>query len=564
MNLNLPRLRLGAFLAVAIMGLTATIPLIGLTWINDARSNRHVVEDRLLGLRHVLEHLVDAETGQRGYVITGKDVFLQPYHAAIASLPGELKLLEKRYAEDQALERELVAALLRHAELRLQALTHIVQVRQTQGFAAAEPLVSEGQGKRHMDEVRRTAAELMAIEARELAQRDDALRTNSWVAITLSLAGTVLTLGLLVYLARMMSRAYKHSARTAARARRTSEQLEVGMRALQRRNEEMAILGEMARVLQTEMTLAEALDVTGLFCGRLLPGTAGLIYLYRNSADLLELASHWGAWGDEPAQTIEPSACWGLRRGQVHCCGGADDLRCRHAGSVRDAPGEYNVCLPLTAYGEVLGLLSVRGVVAAEGSVSGSMEQTAAMARTISEQVALTLSNAKLRQVLREQSIKDPLTGLYNRRYMEETLTRELARAKRSGAPLSLVVADLDHFKQINDLHGHPTGDAVLRAAAAHLAGMVRASDIACRFGGEEFVLILVDCSHDAAMLTAQRICDTLRVLPIAEGGGLSVTASFGVATTSGPDPTAAALFEAADRAVYEAKRSGRDRVVAA
>ncbi len=562
MSLNLSRLKVGAFVAVAIMGFTAAIPPISLTWVNDARSNRQQVEDRLLNLRLVLELLVDAETGQRGYVITGKDDFLQPYHAALAVLPGQLRNLARLYANDGSAERKLVAELLRTVDLRLTGLARVVQVRQGQSFVAAEAIVSSGHGKHDMDEVRRIAAELSTIEARELAERDDALRANNWSAIGFSLAGTVLTLGLLAYLAWMMSRAVNEGLQSAAHARRTSEQLELGMGALKRRNEEMAILGEMSRVLQTEMTLVEALEVTGLFCSRLLPRTSGLIYLYRNSADLLEVASHWGE-GPGANSTMEPQACWGLRRGQMHCCGQASDLRCHHSADEPAGPGLYQVCLPLVAYGEVLGLLTVRGT-APEVGAQEVMDHAAAMAQTISEQVALTLSNAKLRQVLRDQSIKDPLTGLYNRRYMEETLARELARAGRSGNSLALVVADLDHFKKINDTHGHPAGDAVLRAAARHLLAMVRASDVACRYGGEEFVLILVDCSQEAAMLTAQRICDTLRDLRVVEGGlTLSVTGSFGVASTATEGLQAGALIEAADRAVYEAKRAGRDRVVA-
>ena len=563
MSINLSRLKIGAFVAVAIMGLTAAIPPISLTWVNEARSNRQQVEDRLRSLRQVLELLVDAETGQRGYVITGKDDFLQPYHAALAALPGEMRSLDRHYANDGSAERKLVADLLRNADLRLKGLARVVQVRQGQSFIAAEAIVSSGQGKHDMDEVRRIAAELGAIEARELAERDDALRVNNWFAIGFSLMGTVLTLGLLAYLAWMMSRAVNEGLQSAAQARRTSDQLELGMGALKRRNQEMAILGEMSHVLQTEMTLVEALEVTGLFCSRLLPRTSGLIYLYRNSADLLEVASHWGEVpGANP--TMEPQACWGLRRGQMHRCDQVSDLRCQHHAHEPADAGHYQVCLPLVAYGEVLGLLTVCGT-APEADAREVTDHAAAMAQTISEQVALTLSNAKLRQVLRDQSIKDPLTGLYNRRYMEETLARELARADRSGTSLALVVLDLDHFKQINDTHGHPVGDAVLRAAARHLLTMIRASDVACRFGGEEFVLILVDCTKEAAMLTAQRICDTLRALRVVEGGiSLSVTGSFGVAASVTEGLKAGALIEAADRAVYEAKHAGRDRVVAA
>ncbi|RZL02925.1 MAG: diguanylate cyclase [Rubrivivax sp.] len=542
------------------MVLTATVLPLSLTWVNDARDNRQQVEDRLTVLRHVHELLIDAETGQRGYVITGKDAFLQPYHAALSVLPAEFQTLSQRYVHNSPAERQLVNELLQNAKLRIQGLAKVVEVRQNGGFAAAEAVVTSGQGKHYMDEVRRISAELGTIEARELAERDGELRSKNWVATAFSVVSTLLSLGLLGYLAAMMARTIRRGEQSAAQAHRTSEELEHGMTTLRRRNDEMSILGEMSRLLQTEMTPVEALEVTSLFCSRLLPGTVGTIYLYRNSEDLLELAGTWGSVTAAPA--MEPQACWGLRRGQVHRHGGASDLRCTHAAQATppDSPGHFELCLPLTAYGEVLGLLNVQG-----GPAAMPMDEAAAMAQTISEQVALTLSNAKLRQVLRDQSIKDPLTGLFNRRYMEETLTRELARAQRNGTSVGIVVADLDHFKKINDTHGHPAGDAVLLAAARHMAQMIRASDVACRYGGEEFVLILPDCTRDAAMLKAQQICDSLRALQIsAAGASISVTASFGVSASPSDGDTAALLFQAADHAVYDAKRGGRNRVAAA
>lgn len=545
------------------MVLTATVLPLSLTWVNAARDNRQQVEDRLTVLRRVHELLVDAETGQRGYVITGRDDFLQPYHAALTALPEELRTLDLRYGQNSPAERQLVAALLKNTELRLQGLAKVVELRQNGGFGAAEPVVTSGQGKHHMDEVRRISGELGAIEARELADRDAELRAKNWFATAFSVASTLLSIGLLGYLATMMARTIRRGEQSAAQANRTSEALESGMANLRRHNDEMSVLGEMSRLLQTEMTPAEALEVTRLYCSRLMPGTQGTIYLYRNSEDLLELAGSWGAV-HAAAPVLEPKACWGLRRGQAHHCSGASDLRCAHAAPATASPGQFELCLPLTAYGEVLGLLNVQASAAGD-SQAMPLEQAAAMAQTISEQVALTLSNAKLRQVLRDQSIKDPLTGLFNRRYMEETLTRELARAQRNGTSVGLVVADLDHFKKINDTHGHPAGDAVLLAAARHMADMTRASDVACRYGGEEFVMILTDCNQEDAMLRAQQICDSLRQLAIsASGTSVKVTASFGVAASPADGESAAVLFQAADRAVYEAKRSGRDRVVAA
>jgi diguanylate cyclase (GGDEF)-like protein len=572
MTYNASPLKLGGLIAAAVMCFTAAVPPLSLSWVSDARAVRARNQNQLASLQRVQQLLVDAETGQRGYVITGKEEFLLPYQMAVATLPGELHLLELRYADESPSERETVREILSRTQSKLAELARTVEMRRTGGFGAVQPIISAGEGKRDMDEVRQRVAQLSMTEAQGLIALDAELNNKIWRAMLVSLASTGLTLGLLTLLATRMLRALRERERAMEQARRTSDQLTEGMGVLQRRNQEVSTLGEMSRVLQTQMSLMESLEVASVFCTRLLPGTAGEIHLFRNSADLLELA---GRWGDAPAdarggEMMEPSACWGLRRGQMHCCTRPGDLRCSHLPPLA-GDGSFDLCQPLISYGEVLGLIHVHGSAAAVAPPA-SMEQLAAMTHAIAEQVALTLSNAKLRQVLRDQSIRDALTGLYNRRYMEETLARELARAARHRTPLALVVADLDHFKKINDTHGHATGDAVLRIAARQLAALVRSSDVVCRYGGEEFVLILPDCSKEAAIAKAEELAERLRSLAVGVDGAqddpagtaIRVTASFGVAASAedGNDPRV--LFEAADRAVYAAKRAGRDRVAAA
>lgn len=555
------RLKLGGLLAAIIMAASAAVLPLSLQWVNDARHARDLVEHRVDVLQQLHEALVDAESSQRGYVITGRASFLQPYHAALTAMPLHVDRLRDRYAAAGAQERQLVADLLVSAEKRLQGLAEVVAARQDGGFAVAEAIVRSGHGRDDMSRVRSIAAQLGAREARALAALDTALRQKIGWSSAIAIASTVLNLLLLASLGAMMARAVRAGAEATQAARGTSEELERGMAALERRNAEVSTLGEMSRVLQAEMTLVEALEVTSLFAGRLLPGTAGSIYLFRNSADFLELAASWGG-APAGAPTLSPTDCWGLRRGQLHRPSGVGALRCAHCSTEGDAAPRHHLCLPLMAYGEMMGLMHVHAP--ANGTVDFESGVTR-MTRAISEQVALALSNAKLRQVLRDQSIRDPLTSLYNRRYMEETLARELSRAQRNSSPLSVVVADLDHFKKINDTHGHPAGDAVLRAAAKLVAASVRGSDVACRYGGEEFVLILPDCDKDAAVHKAHQLCEGLRMLAVNEGGdAIPVTGSFGVAAYPADGLDAELLFKAADAAVYVAKKAGRDRVMVA
>ncbi len=168
----------------------------------------------------------------------------------------------------------------------------------------------------------------------------------------------------------------------------------------------------------------------------------------------------------------------------------------------------------------------------------------------------------RLNEQLREQSIRDPLTGLYNRRYLEDTLLRELTAARRRGEPVSLVLGDIDHFKRVNDRYGHPAGDAVLRLFADLLVRHSRGSDICCRYGGEEFLVVLPGFDEAGAAARAEQWRTRLADAPLAAGGqSVACTASFGVATFPREAASPEALIAAADQALYAAKDGGRNRV---
>ncbi len=554
------RLQFAGLAVALVMSISAAVLPLSLRWINDTRLQREAAGARVEALQHTEKLLVDAETGQRGFIITGQDGFLDPYIAARRELPPALDRLVQLYSEGAPEHREEVDAIVENARRRMAGLNETVHTRRTQGYAAVEPLVSHGSGKLLMDQLRRSARTLSEHEAAQVSALDRELASRVGRAITISLVITALTLALLAHLGREVWREVREREQSARELQSASDRLGHGMAQLRARNTEISTLAEMSHVLQSDMTLLEALEVTSLYAGRLLPGTHGAIYLVRNSADLLEQAGRWGDDARHDLATLEPGSCWALRRGQLHCCKGTGDLCCRHY--IAGEREELHLCVPMVAYGEALGLMHVWCEPVPDDEALQTLKSTAV---AISEQTALSLANTKLRQVLRDQSIKDGLTGLFNRRYMEETLARELARAQRHEKPLSIVVADLDHFKAVNDTWGHPVGDHVLKLAAQQLRGAVRASDVACRFGGEEFILILPDCQKEAALLKAQELCERLRTIAMKPGTGPSqVTASFGVASYPLDAQDASALLQCADEAMYEAKRTGRNRVVAA
>jgi diguanylate cyclase (GGDEF)-like protein len=212
--------------------------------------------------------------------------------------------------------------------------------------------------------------------------------------------------------------------------------------------------------------------------------------------------------------------------------------------------------------GEVTGLLYLEGL--ARGDEERQPQHV--LIDRLAGQVALALSNAKLRESLRRQSIVDALTGLFNRRYLDETFKREFVRAARKAMPLSLIVLDLDHFKRVNDTFGHEAGDILLKQVAQQIRAEIRESDLACRFGGEEIVLLLPECELDAALDRAEKIRRAISLLEVQVNGRTlgTVTASFGVATFPKHGDTPEALLHAADLALYRAKHEGRNRVMAA
>ena len=225
------------------------------------------------------------------------------------------------------------------------------------------------------------------------------------------------------------------------------------------------------------------------------------------------------------------------------------------------------LCVPMIAQGEWMGILHLQGTgddSAPVGELLGSIDSTQRLAVNVAEHLAQVLANVKLRETLRTQSIRDPLTGLFNRRYMEESLDRELPRAERRGNTVGVVMIDLEHFNQFNNTFGHQAGDAVLQAFGELLRSRVRAEDIACRYGGEEFTLILPEAPLEIALARADALRQEIKEIRINQRGqslGV-VTASMGVAAFPAHGRTAEMVLRAADEALYRAKAEGRDRVV--
>lgn len=315
-------------------------------------------------------------------------------------------------------------------------------------------------------------------------------------------------------------------------------------------------LNQLSSLLQACLNLDEAGEVIAHAAPGLFEGTSGAVFLLNPSRNLMEVLASWG--GPAP-EAFSPEGCWGLRRGQLHWVADSrKGLGCEH---LEGAPPASYACQPLSAQGETLGLLYLGSPQPAEAP---EREQQRVM--LVSDQLALAIANLRLRETLRHQSIRDALTGLFNRRYLEETLQREIFRARRAQRPLSLLFFDVDHFKHFNDAHGHEAGDQVLQALGHLVRSRFRAEDVPCRYGGEEFVVILPDARLEDGRRRAEQLREAVKHIALSYQGKTlgPISLSVGVAAYPEHGDNPETLLAMADGALYQAKRLGRDRVAVA
>jgi diguanylate cyclase (GGDEF)-like protein len=320
-------------------------------------------------------------------------------------------------------------------------------------------------------------------------------------------------------------------------------------------------ISELSTLLQACGSGDEAFRVIPERMVRLFPGTSGALSVLNVSRTRAESVAEWGLRPPRGLPgTLTDSGP--VRSGPTPALTGEDwALR-------REQSDSASVSIPLIANDEALGVLALRDDADASlRSRSNELTQRRQfLAHTLSKHIALTISNLALREALQGLAIRDPLTGLYNRRYMQEFLDREIHRSRRSERPLSLMMIDIDYFKRYNDNFGHPAGDDALRLVGDALRQSVRAEDLACRYGGEEFVLILPECALEPAAVRAEQVRTHLEELYVERAGELpgSVTISIGVAGFRETTDKLDLLLKFADKALYQAKHDGRDRVVVA
>lgn len=367
------------------------------------------------------------------------------------------------------------------------------------------------------------------------------LPSSNWLlAVIAALAAVQLALSLV--LSSKSIRQFAEHAKLLEGARRSWRQTEE--------------LFAMTDILQSAETHEDAGAVLMAASLRLLPNESGALYVFNNSRDRLDLAVSWSPLREfEPVETLIPANCWALKRGKPHvndpaagtlCCG-------HHSGALATLE------IPMVARGTVYGLLML---ATDDEQRAVNVKEVSRIARALADTMSLALSNIALREKLRTQSLRDPLTGLYNRRYMEDALERYLSMAERTKDSTSVIMIDLDHFKRLNDEHGHAKGDAVLRDVAGQLVGALRPADVVSRYGGEELLVILPACPLEDALLKAEML--RARIESLSEAHGVPISASLGVANVPLTSSGKSDVIAMADAALYAAKQGGRNCVRAA
>ena len=335
----------------------------------------------------------------------------------------------------------------------------------------------------------------------------------------------------------------------------TNEKLLAMVDDLARSNRSAVLLRQVSELLQVCAGMEEAYTVIAQYAPQVFMEIPGAVYVFRKKTEQLESVCTWGGSLFSDLQ-FTADQCWALRRGQMYTAAtAARAVRCRHVSP--DFQGCY-LDIPLSASGEILGLLHLEWAQAAEPAPAARE-----LAQLFADNISLSFANILLRETLHDQSVRDPLTRAYNRRYMEESLERELTRVRRKNGHAGLILLDIDHFKDFNDTFGHAAGDQVLKQLADLLMRHVRGEDVVCRMGGEEFLMILPETDGGVTLQRAEAIRAAVELMNRGEDRQRMgpITVSVGVAAFPEDGAAREELLEKADQAMYRAKRSGRNRV---
>ena len=405
----------------------------------------------------------------------------------------------------------------------------------------------------------RNAINILQQEERTLLQtRTEGSKVDSYRSFLLSAAYLGISLAIVITLFAFLFRDVMRRRADEKILFAAKGELETTVSKLTENAEELRLLTSARDEMQLCLTSRQAHESTVRHMELLLPGTSGATLIINNSRRMVEVAARWGA----EVSLIDgfgPEACCGLRVGKARWRKpGESELHCAH---FLGKPPESYLCVPLAAHGETQGFVFVCCTTPESLAIA---EERTPLIQQMAELAALSIASLDLKAKLERQSIRDSLTGLFNRHFMEIALERELHRAARQGTALAVMMLDVDHFKALNDTFGHEAGDVVLREVAECFRRSLREEDVICRYGGEEFVVIMPDATEETALRRAEAIRALVAEIRTHLRGELlgSVTVSIGIAMYPDSGKNGSNLIQLADAAMYRAKRAGRNQVV--
>ncbi len=541
--------RLLAYLATALtfFAISGALVYNAALQLGQASSELQETHQALRQLDRVTGALATAQNSQRDFLITGDPNYLEAIQDNLLELDAGLR--EARKHAPLALN-EKINVLDPLITRQVEFISRGLQVRRRQGPAAAASLLKAQGSGRTFERLLHEVAALSASEALQAKETDLRLQGRFSKLRMLILLGGALAIGML---AAMLVVVHRETRRREA----VEYSLRDSVKHLERVNQELGWLEELASVVQACHTPEELARASEHLLKKIFIGPGGSLLLATEGSRRLEPALRFGP-APLIARAMDADECWALRKGQAHASDAEQGTRCSHF--IGGEPGA-SLCLPLLGHGGLYGLFTL---AAKPGEHLD--ERRAKLAELASEQLSLALANLRLREYFRVQGRHDPLTGLFNRRAMEENFIRDNALCHQGGHSFSLAMVDVDHFKKFNDRFGHDAGDEVLKAISNTLQSSVRPSDTVCRFGGEELVLLLPETDSDSALGCAEhcrKAIESLRLNHAGQDLG-SVTVSIGVATQSEKLQSLETLIKAADEALYCAKQEGRNRVRAA
>ncbi|MEP7043906.1 MAG: GGDEF domain-containing protein [Dokdonella sp.] len=546
-------------LVATLLLLGAQIQLTSARYVSELRSIAHSRDVQMA----VTDAVADAratEADLRGFLLSGDAAYLDGHILGLDTLQRKLRELGRLVADDPQQKANAQTLAGPVASMRQDA-SDLRRVYVSEGADAAGSAFARLTPDAMSHAFQQQAEAMLADEARLLeARRALAAVTASntrWLGMTaVGICLFELTFGFWFLLREQRRRTLGQ-----ALLERSNAELAATLSTSRQLADSMRNLSEFGEMLQGCRNLDEAIVGVRSTLVHLLPGCAGTLNLINPSQNLVEAMTSWGTHAIETSPLFAPDDCWSLRRGQPFPPNDAAcSFICKHVVLPDPLhPDAAYLCVPLVANGEIFGVLHLTSPHDIGAETRGVMIAAA-------EQISLTLANLRLQESLRTQSLRDALTGLFNRRYLESSLEREVLRAQRHALTFAVLMIDIDDFKRFNDEHGHDAGDALLSEFGRLLQRSLRTEDIVCRYGGEEFIAILTDADPDIARQRAEAIRAEVQRLELRHRNEICgrITVSIGIALYPTHGTLAADLLHRADKALYASKRAGKDRVTLA